>query len=95
MKDEKLGTIVRDGKGRMLYRFTKDTARPMKSNCLDDCLMLWKPAKLVDKKDLKGIGPKFVIPYKRPDGTQQLTLDCRPLYWYTGDKEPATPTATG
>ncbi|MEU4275868.1 SCO0930 family lipoprotein [Streptomyces tanashiensis] len=95
VKDEKLGTIVRDGKGRTLYRFTKDTAWPMKSNCQGDCLKLWKPAKLVDKKDLKGIDPKLVIPYKRPDGTQQLTLDCWPLYWYTGDKEPGDTSGHG
>ncbi|MFL9680712.1 MULTISPECIES: SCO0930 family lipoprotein [Streptomyces] len=95
VKDEKHGTIVRDGKGRTLYRFTKDTAWPMKSNCQGDCLELWKPAKLVDKKDVKGIDPKLLIPLKRSDGTEQLTLDCWPLYWYTGDKKPGDTSGHG
>lgn len=95
VKDEKLGTIVRDGKGRTLYRFTKDTAWPMKSNCQGDCLEVWKPAKLVDKKDVKGIDPKLLIPLKRPDGTEQLTLACWPLYWYTGDKTPGDTSGHG
>ncbi|MEU2653747.1 SCO0930 family lipoprotein [Streptomyces sp. NPDC007325] len=93
--DARHGTIVRDGKGRTLYRFTKDTAWPMKSNCQGDCLKVWKPAKLVDKNDIKGIDPKLLIPYTRPDGTQQLTLDCWPLYWYTGDKQPGDTTGHG
>ncbi|MFJ3906270.1 SCO0930 family lipoprotein [Streptomyces sp. NPDC090025] len=95
VKDEEHGTIVRDGKGRTLYRFTKDTAWPMKSNCEGGCLELWKPAKLVDKKDVKGIDPKLLIPLKRPDGTEQLTLDCWPLYWYTGDKKPGDTSGHG
>ncbi|MFD8013584.1 SCO0930 family lipoprotein [Streptomyces sp. NPDC058955] len=93
--DEKHGRIVRDGKGRTLYRFTMDTAWPMKSACEGACLDVWKPAKLVDKNDIKGIDPKLLIPYTRPDGTQQLTLDCWPLYWYTGDKKPGDTTGHG
>ncbi|MGW1106801.1 SCO0930 family lipoprotein [Streptomyces sp. NPDC002540] len=88
VEDKELGEIVRDGKGRTLYRFTKDTAWPMKSNCQGDCLKQWKPAKLVDKKNIKGIAPKLLIKYTRPDGTEQLTIDCWPLYWYTGDEQP-------
>ncbi|MFF8694372.1 SCO0930 family lipoprotein [Streptomyces sp. NPDC015144] len=88
VEDQELGEIVRDGKGRTLYRFTKDTAWPMKSNCQGDCLKQWKPAKLVDKKNIKGIAPKLLIKYTRPDGTEQLTIDCWPLYWYAGDEQP-------
>ncbi|MGW1193116.1 SCO0930 family lipoprotein [Streptomyces sp. NPDC002559] len=93
--DEEQGTIVRDGKGRTLYRFTKDTAWPMKSNCEGACLKEWKPAELVDKKDIEGIDPKLIIPYTRSDGTKQLTIDCWPLYWYTGDKKPGDTNGQG
>ncbi|MFE7711582.1 SCO0930 family lipoprotein [Streptomyces sp. NPDC057486] len=93
--DKERGTIVRDGKGRTLYRFTKDTAWPMKSNCEGACLEKWKPAELVDKKNIKGIDPKLIIPYTRPDGTKQLTIDCWPLYWYTGDKKPGDTNGQG
>ncbi|MEL5955766.1 SCO0930 family lipoprotein [Streptomyces sp. CLV115] len=95
VEDKELGEIVRDGKGRTLYRFTKDTAWPMKSNCQGDCLKQWKPAKLVDKKNIKGIAPKLLIKYTRPDGTAQLTIDCWPLYWYTGDEQPGETNGQG
>ncbi|MER8236353.1 SCO0930 family lipoprotein [Streptomyces sp. NPDC094049] len=95
VEDAKLGRIVRDGKGRTLYRFTKDTDWPMKSACVGDCLKVWKPAKLVDKKDIEGIDSKLLLPYTRPDGTKQLTLDCWPLYWYTGDERPGDTSGHG
>ncbi|MEU6660158.1 SCO0930 family lipoprotein [Streptomyces sp. NPDC046821] len=93
--DAEHGTIIRDGKGRTLYRFTKDTAWPMKSNCVGACLEKWKPAELVDKKDIKGINPKLLTAYTRPDGTKQLSIDCWPLYWFTGDKKPGDTNGQG
>ncbi|MFI8521287.1 SCO0930 family lipoprotein [Streptomyces sp. NPDC085481] len=93
--DDKLGKIIRDGKGRTLYRFTKDTAWPMKSNCEGACLEKWKPAKLVDLDKVEGVDPKKLIPYTRTDGTKQLTIDCWPLYWFTGDKTPGDTNGQG
>ncbi|MFJ8111293.1 SCO0930 family lipoprotein [Streptomyces sp. NPDC096132] len=93
--DPALGEIVRDGKGRTLYRFTKDTAWPMKSNCLGDCLGTWKPAKPVDVTNVKGIDPELLSTYTRPDGTKQLALDCWPLYWFTGDQNPGDTNGQG
>ncbi|MFE6814711.1 SCO0930 family lipoprotein [Streptomyces sp. NPDC057677] len=93
--DAKLGKIIRDGKGRTLYRFTKDTAWPMKSRCEGACLEKWRPAKLVDLNDVEGIDPKKLIPYTRSDGTKQLTIDCWPLYWFTGDKTPGDTNGQG
>ncbi|MFD9248083.1 SCO0930 family lipoprotein [Streptomyces sp. NPDC059556] len=93
--DAKLGAIIRDGKGRTLYRFTKDTAWPMKSACEGACLEKWRPAKLVDLDDVEGIDPKKLIPYTRSDGTKQLTIDCWPLYWFTGDKTPGDTNGQG
>ncbi|MFB8076986.1 SCO0930 family lipoprotein [Streptomyces sp. NPDC056013] len=93
--DAKLGKIIRDGKGRTLYRFTKDTAWPMKSRCEGACLEKWRPAKLVDLNDVEGIDPKKLIPYTRSDGTKQLTVDCWPLYWFTGDKTPGDTNGQG
>ncbi|MEU6058871.1 hypothetical protein [Streptomyces sp. NPDC047097] len=54
--------IVVDAKGRTLYRFTTDTDWPMTTACTGACLEMWKPAALVAKNDVKGIGPKLVIP---------------------------------
>lgn len=86
VQDPELGEIVQDAKGRTLYRFTKDTDWPMTTACTGECLEKWKPAAVVGKNDVKGIDPKLVIPFDRPDGTRQQTLDCWPLYWFTGDK---------
>ncbi|GGO42187.1 lipoprotein [Streptomyces daqingensis] len=88
VKNAELGEILADGEGRTLYRFDKDSAWPMKSNCKGECLKSWKPAKPVDKNKISGVDPKLLTTYKRPDGVQQLTIDCWPLYWFTGDKEP-------
>ncbi|MEU6351972.1 SCO0930 family lipoprotein [Streptomyces sp. NPDC047072] len=97
VKDAALGSIVRDGKGRTLYRFTKDTAWPMKSNCVGECLETWRPATPVDAKNgsLDGIDPKLLSTYTRPDGGRQLALDCWPLYWFTGDKQPGDTNGQG
>ncbi|MFJ2770609.1 SCO0930 family lipoprotein [Streptomyces sp. NPDC087300] len=95
VEDQERGRIVRDGKGRTLYRFTKDTAWPMKSNCQGECLKLWKPAKPVDKKNVKGVDPKLLSTYDRPDGGKQLAIDCWPLYWYTGDEKPGDTNGHG
>ncbi|OEJ34619.1 SCO0930 family lipoprotein [Streptomyces subrutilus] len=83
-----LGGILADAEGRTLYRFDKDSAWPMKIGCLDACLDTWKPAKPVDKSKLSGIAAELVGSVKRPDGSEQLTIDCWPAYTFTGDKEP-------
>jgi predicted lipoprotein with Yx(FWY)xxD motif len=84
-----LGKIVADAKGRTLYRFDKDTPWPMKSNCDSSaCLKMFKPAKAVDKDKISGIDPKLLSTYKRADGTEQVSMDCWPLYWFTGDEKP-------
>lgn len=82
-----LGEILADAKGRTLYRFNKDSAWPMKSNCKGECLESWKPARPVDKRKVSGVDPELLTTFKRPDGTEQLTIDCWPLYWFTGDEE--------
>lgn len=82
-----LGTIVADAEGRTLYRFDKDSAWPMKIGCVGACLDTWKPAKPVDKTKVKGIAAELIGTVKRPDGSEQLTIDCWPVYSFTGDKE--------
>ncbi|MCJ1676055.1 SCO0930 family lipoprotein [Streptomyces sp. APSN-46.1] len=86
--NEKLGKILVDAKGRTLYRFDKDSAWPMKSACVGACLDTWKPAAPVDKAKASGIPAGLVGSLKRPDGTEQLTIDCWPVYLFTGDTEP-------
>ncbi|MBT2480663.1 SCO0930 family lipoprotein [Streptomyces sp. ISL-94] len=87
-QNAQLGPILADAEGRTLYRFDKDSAWPMKFGCLDACLDTWKPAQPVDRTKVSGIAAELVGSVKRPDGSEQLTIDCWPVYLFTGDKEP-------
>ncbi|MFD9302839.1 SCO0930 family lipoprotein [Streptomyces sp. NPDC060048] len=86
--DAELGKILVNSEGRTLYRFDKDSAWPMKFGCLDACLETWKPAAAVDKEKVSGIAPELVGSVKRPDGSEQLTIDCWPVYLFSGDTAP-------
>lgn len=90
-----LGKIIVDGRGRTLYRFTKDSAWPMKSDCVGTCLKTWKPARPVDASRIEGINPELLSTLKRPDGEKQLSIDCWPLYWFTGDLKPGDVNGQG
>ncbi|WP_312847464.1 hypothetical protein [Streptomyces sp. WAC07149] len=94
-KDAKLGNIVQNAEGWTLYRFDKDSAWPMKIGCVDSCTDTWKPAPLVDKTQVSGVDPKLIGSVKRPDGTEQLTIDCWPVYTFTGDKAPGDVNGQG
>lgn len=87
-QNAQLGGILADAEGRTLYRFDKDSAWPMKFGCLDACLDTWKPAAPVDRAKVSGIPAELVGSVKRPDGSEQLTIDCWPIYSFTGDKAP-------
>ncbi|MFE9258787.1 SCO0930 family lipoprotein [Streptomyces sp. NPDC006879] len=95
-QDAKLGTILVDEAGRTLYRFDKDSAWPMKTNCTGDCLKMWKPAKAVtDKSRVRGVDPKLVNTFTRPDGSKQLSIDCWIVYTYVGDTKPGDVNGQG
>ncbi|WP_406507298.1 hypothetical protein [Streptomyces sp. NBC_00212] len=88
-KVDKVGTVVVDGKGFVLYRFDKDTAKPTpKSNCYGTCAAQWPPAPATGNVTVKGIDKSLVGTVTRNDGTKQLTLAGRPLYRYAKDDEP-------
>lgn len=93
--DAKLGKVLVDAQGRTLYRFDKDSAWPMKFGCLDACLNTWKPAAPVEKEKASGIPADLVGSVKRPDGSQQLTIDCWPVYLFTGDTAPGQTNGHG
>jgi predicted lipoprotein with Yx(FWY)xxD motif len=73
--------------GMTLYRYTKDTVG--KSNCFDTCLANWpayapltgEPLSFEDS--IKG----EVSTITRPDGTEQITYNGVPLYFWINDKE--------
>lgn len=84
----KMGKVVVDRQGHVLYLFKNDT--PGTSNCYGDCAAVWPPALTTDVPQLSGVDPTLVGLTTRKDGTKQITLGPKkwPLYWYIGDKKP-------
>ncbi len=87
-KDPKLGDHIVDGTGMTVYRFKPDTAWPMVSQCVGDCLTKWPVVPPVDKANAKGITERNYLVLDRPDGKKQQTVDCWPVYTFAGDKKP-------
>ncbi|MFI9388637.1 hypothetical protein [Kutzneria sp. NPDC052558] len=84
----KMGSVVEDNKGFVLYRFDKDTANPPKSNCVDTCALIWPPVLTNGTPTIAGVDPSLVGTVARPDGTMQVTLAGWPLYNFSNEKEP-------
>ncbi|MEV5610734.1 SCO0930 family lipoprotein [Streptomyces sp. NPDC052225] len=94
-RDPKLGEIVVDKNGMTVYRFLKDSAWPIKSNCLGACAEKWPALAPVAKNDTKNIPLKGYMTFDRPDGTKQQTLNCWPVYTFSGDKKPGDVNGQG
>ncbi|MEV7991725.1 SCO0930 family lipoprotein [Streptomyces sp. NPDC086077] len=100
-KDAKLGEIVVDKNGHTVYRFMKDSQWPMKTACTGECLEKWPVVAPVDAKDTKGIdlqgstANRGYVVFDRPDGIKQQTIDCVPIYTFTGDKKPGDTNGQG
>jgi predicted lipoprotein with Yx(FWY)xxD motif len=88
----RMGAVIEDEGGWVLYRFDKDTAKPTSTSaCAGACAKVWLPALTNDgKPQLQGVNPKLVGTVTRADGTKQLTVAGWPLYRYVGDKKPGT-----
>lgn len=94
-KDARLGDVVVDSKGMTVYRFKKDSAWPMKTACTGACLDKWPVVPPVEKNDTEGILKKGFVTFDRPDGIKQQTIDCWPLYTFSGDAKPGDTNGQG
>ena len=88
----RMGAVIEDEGGWVLYRFDKDTAKPKPASACDgDCAKVWPPALTNDgRPQLKGVDSELIGTVTRADGTKQLTVAGWPLYRYAGDKKPGT-----
>jgi len=86
----RMGNVVTDAKGWVLYRFDKDKAKPSKSNCVGDCAILWPPLLADDTLELSGLDASKVDTVERADGGLQVTIGGWPVYRYIGDKKPGS-----
>ncbi|MFC0003985.1 hypothetical protein [Micromonospora siamensis] len=87
-KVARMGNVVTDQDGWILYRFDKDSADPPSSNCVGKCAQVWPPALTDGNPQLNGVSDDKVGTVTRQDGTRQITLGGWPLYRYIGDKKP-------
>ncbi|MFF4370037.1 SCO0930 family lipoprotein [Streptomyces sp. NPDC001594] len=92
-KDPKLGDHVVDANGMTVYRFKPDTAWPMVSKCTGDCLAKWPAVAPAERGE--GIVEKNYLVLDRPDGKKQQTVNCWPVYTFTGDKAPGETNGQG
>jgi predicted lipoprotein with Yx(FWY)xxD motif len=81
------GTILFDGRGFVLYAFTKDTGG--RSACTGACAKAWPPY-IVTGKPLagRGVDAGRLGTVRRSDGSRQATYAGRPLYYYISDRKP-------
>ena len=81
------GRILFDGRGFVLYAFTKDTRG--KSACAGSCAKAWPPY-IVKSRPAAGAGAtkSLLGTTRRADGRLQATYAGRPLYYYVGDRKP-------
>jgi predicted lipoprotein with Yx(FWY)xxD motif len=84
----RMGKVVTDAKGWVLYRFDEDTAKPPTTNCSGTCAQVWPPVLTDGAPTLQGIDGTLVGTVTRDDGAKQVTLGGWPLYRYVGDPKP-------
>lgn len=95
-KDPKLGDVVVDKNGMTVYRFMKDQAWPVsKSACTGACLEKWPAVAPVASNDTKGVQKKGLMGFTRPDGVKQMTVNCWPIYTFSGDTSPGDTNGQG
>ncbi|UFR07296.1 SCO0930 family lipoprotein [Streptomyces sp. Go40/10] len=95
-KDPKLGEVVVDKNGMTVYRFLKDQAWPKPvSHCTGACLEKWPAVGPVNTDDTEGVKKKGLMSFSRPDGVKQMTVNCWPIYTFSGDKAPGDTNGQG
>jgi predicted lipoprotein with Yx(FWY)xxD motif len=90
----RLGQLIVDGSGRVLYLFEGDTTNV--STCYDACAQAWPPLLTVGLPDA---GPDVsrldLATSTRRDGAIQVTYHGHPLYSFVGDKQAGETTGQG
>ena len=91
--ENELGTILVDGDGVTLYMFAPDAQGP--SQCEDDCLAAW-PSLTGPATAGEGVDEALLGTAARPDdGTEQVTYNGWPLYYFAQDSAPGDVNGQG
>jgi predicted lipoprotein with Yx(FWY)xxD motif len=84
VNSSRFGKVLFDGRGFVLYAFTRDLRR---SACYGACARAWPPY-FAPKGSLSvasGAKRSLLSTVKRKNGWRQVTYAGRPLYYYVGD----------
>jgi predicted lipoprotein with Yx(FWY)xxD motif len=83
-KTSRFGKVLFDGRGFVLYAFTRDQRR---SACYGACARAWPPyfAPTGTLSVGPGVKRSLLSTVKRRNGRRQVTYAGRPLYYYVGD----------
>ena len=87
VKTSSFGRILFDGRGFVLYGFTRDPRA--RSTCIGACARAWPPY-IVKSRPRAGTGvtARLLGTTRRANGSLQATYAGRPLYYYVGDRKP-------
>lgn len=84
-----LGRYLTDAQGRTLYMFTADRQGAKQSSCSGECAQAWPPATTIGQTQ---VGPQvqqdLLSTIARQDGSQQVTYNGYPLYYFVRDQAP-------
>lgn len=87
VKSSRFGKVLFDGRGFVLYAFTRDPRGT--SACYGACASAWPPYSAKGRLAAgAGASRKLLGTTRRRDGKLQVTYAGRPLYYYVGDRSP-------
>ena len=89
-------TYLVDADDRALYLFTPDEDLE-ESSCVDECAEAWPPfvTNGVPVAREPAVDEILLDTITREDGSEQVTYDGWPLYYYAGDEEPGDTSGHG
>ena len=89
-----LGTFLTDGTGRTLYMWVADS--PNTSTCSGQCATYWPPVTTTGKPVAgSGVTADKLGVFARSDGSQQVSYNGWPLYYFAPDKQPGDTKGQG
>lgn len=92
--DAKLGKFLVDAGGRSLYLFEADTSTA--STCSGACAQTWAPLTTGGAPQAtSGVTASLLGMSMRSDGSDQVTYNGHPLYYFGGDSKPGDVTGEG
>jgi predicted lipoprotein with Yx(FWY)xxD motif len=87
VKSSSFGRILFDGRGFVLYGFTRDYRG--RSACAGPCAKVWPPYIVKSRPRAgKGVSAARLGTVRRSDGRLQATYSGHPLYYYVSDRKP-------